>query len=298
MMTTLHGFPDAAAPARRLARALGIGFRLIGHHHFPDGESQVRVGKTGSHAILFQPLHQPNARLVDALLAGAALRDGGANRVTLVAPYLGYMRQDRAFRFGEAVSQRVVGELIAGAFDGLVTVDPHLHRTPSLASVTPGITALAVSAAPAIAAHLQGRLPSRTVLVGPDAESRPWVEAVATPLGLDWLVAAKRRRGDRSVAMTLPAGTRLNGRPALIVDDLLSSGGTVLACAQALRDAGARRVGVVATHYLASADDLARLRAAGIAPIMACNTVPGPAARIPVASVLAAAIRKAGLLPD
>lgn len=298
MTATLHAFSDVAAPARRLAQALGIIFKPAALRHFPDGESRVRVGATGARAILYQPLMQPNARLVDALLAASALRDRGASHVTLVAPYLGYMRQDRAFSAGEAVSQRVVGELLAGIFDALVTVDPHLHRTPSLDLVTPGIAGLAVPAAPAIVAHLLGRLAPRTLLVGPDAESRPWVEAVAAPLGLDWLVAAKHRRGDRSVAITLPAGTSLKGRPVLIVDDLLSSGGTVLACAQALRDAGARRVGVVATHCLASAEDLARLRAAGIAPILAADSVPGPAARIPLAGVLAKAIQNAGLLPD
>nr|MCU0891345.1 phosphoribosylpyrophosphate synthetase [Sandarakinorhabdus sp.] len=104
--------------------------------------------------------------------------------------------------------------------------------------------------------------------------------------------------GDRSVAIALPAGTSLKGRPVLIVDDLLSSGGTVVACAQALREAGAGRVGVVASHCLASADDLARLRTAGIAPILATDSVPGPTARIPLAGMLAAAICKAGLLPD
>jgi ribose-phosphate pyrophosphokinase len=124
------------------------------------------------------------------------------------------------------------------------------------------------------------------------------VAAVATPLGLDWLVAAKHRRGDRSVAITLPAGAKLTGRPVLIVDDLLSSGGTVLACAQALRDAGARRVGMVATHCLAGAKDLARLRAACVAPVLGTDSVPGPAARIALAAVIAAAVQNAGLLPD
>lgn len=298
MTTTLHAFPDVAAPARRLAKALGITFRIAALHHFPDGESRVRVGATAERAILYQPLHQPNARLVDALLAASALRERGASHVTLVAPYLGYMRQDRAFRAGEAVSQRVVGEMLASGFDALLTADPHLHRTPSLDLITPGITALAVPAAPAIVAHLLGRLTARTVLVGPDAESRPWVAAVATPLGLDWLVADKHRRGDRSVAITLPAGANLTGRPVLIVDDLLSSGGTVLACAQALRDAGARRVGMVATHCLAGAEDLARLRAACVAPVLGTDSVPGPAARIALAAVLAAAMQNTGLLPD
>lgn len=295
MTVRLHGFADAAGPARRLAHRLGIGFRGIGLHHFPDGESRVRVGPTAARAVLYQPLHQPNARLLDVLLAASALRDRGAGHLTLVAPYLGYMRQDRAFRPGEAVSQRVVGRLIAAAFDALVTVDPHLHRTPRLEQVAPGIQAITVRAAPAIVAHLRGRLSPRTIIVGPDSESRPWVEAVAVPLGLDWLVASKRRQGDRRVMITLPAGTRLGGRPALIVDDLLASGGTVLACADALRAAGARRVGAVASHCLAGADDLVRLKAAGVSPVLASDSVPGPAGRIVLADTLAAAIRDAGL---
>jgi ribose-phosphate pyrophosphokinase len=295
MTATLHAFPDVAAPARRLARALGMGFRRAELHHFPDGESRVRVGPTAARALLFQPLNDPNTRLMDALLAADGLRDHGATHVTLVAPYLGYMRQDRAFRAGEAVSQRVMGRLLAAAFDALVTVDPHLHRTPTLAQVTPGITALAVPGAPALAAHLAGRLARDTLLVGPDAESRPWVADLAARLGLAFIVAAKRRAGDRSVAVTLRDAALAKGRPALIVDDLLSSGGTALACARLLRAAGARRVGVAVTHCLAGADDLARLRTAGIAPLLASDSVPGPAARIPLAGVLADAIRSSGL---
>lgn len=295
MTGLVHHFPDQAAAAGRLAAALGSAARPIALRSFPDGESLVRVNPALGTALVYCPLDQPDTRLVRLLLAISALRDGGAERVVLVAPYLGYMRQDVAFNPGEAVSQRVIGQMLATACDALVTVDPHLHRTPSLADVVPGIVAVNVAAAPVIAEAIAARVTPETILVGPDGESRPWVEAVARPLGLDVLVGEKVRHGDRQVEIVLPASARAAGRPALLVDDLISSGGTLRECARLLTAAGARIVGAAATHCLASDADLATLAAAGIAPVMATDSVAGPAATIPLAAALAAAIRQAGL---
>lgn len=294
-MATLHAFDDDAAPAGRLAAALGIECRSIASHRFPDGEHRVTAGETAPVALIYRTLANPDARLVELLLAADALRRRGVARLTLVAPYLPYMRQDMAFAPGEAVSQQVIGRLLADAFDAVVTVDPHLHRTPDLASVLPGCRAVAISAATTLAEALEGHLPANAVLVGPDSESRPWVTAVAAPLGLDVLIATKQRHGDRSVTISLPDAERAAGRPAFLVDDMLSSGGTLLACAERLRAAGASSVGAAVTHCLATNDDLARLAAAGISPLMACDSIPSPIATIALAPALAAAIRLQGL---
>lgn len=294
MNAAVHHFAHDDGPARRLAEALGLPVHAIAHRRFPDGESLVQVEPGGGEgtALLYCPLDDPDARIMPLLLAASALRDQGAARLVLVAPYLGYMRQDCAFAPGQAVSQRVIGGLIAQAFDGLATVDPHLHRTSSLDAVVPGITALNLSAAPAIAGAIAAMVTPDTVLVGPDAESRPWVQSVAAPAGLDLIVGTKQRRGDRAVEITLEEAGKVAGRPALLVDDVISSGGTLIACAKALRAAGATSIGAVASHCLASEADLAALAAAGIAPVLACDSVPGPVATIPLAPVLAAAIRQ------
>ncbi len=300
MSAALHFFPANAAEAGRLAAALEIGAEPIAVRLFPDGESLVRAAPSAAAALLFCSLDQPNAKLVELLLAASALRDRGARQVTLVAPYLGYMRQDIAFAPGEAVSQRVIGRVLADAFDALVTVDPHLHRTPRLEDVVPGIAAINVPAAPTIAAALGGSLAATadvaTILVGPDEESRPWVEAVARPLGLETIVAAKQRHGDREVAIALPEITRVRGRRAVMIDDVISSGATLIACADLLRAAGAASIGAAASHCLASAADLARLAANGIAPVLVTDTVPGSGTRIAMAGALADAIRRAGLV--
>jgi ribose-phosphate pyrophosphokinase len=297
MTTTLHAFSDDAAPAGRLAAALGLPGRSIARHRFPDGEQKITAAETGEVAIVYASLADPDAKLVALLLAADALRRRGARQLVLVAPYLPYMRQDMAFSPGEAVSQQVIGRLLADAFDAVVTVDPHLHRTTDLAMILPGARAVTVSAAASIADALWGRLPDDAVLIGPDAESRPWVAAVAQPLGLDHMVAEKTRHDDRAVAITLPDAALLAGRPAWLVDDMLSSGGTLIACAHQVRAAGGRVAGAAVTHCLASPDDLARLAAAGIAPLLACDSVPGPAATISLAPALADAIRRHGLIP-
>lgn len=295
MIATLHHFAENTAEAQRLADALGIACCAISVRHFPDGESLVRVGQSEQTALLYRSLDAPNAKLVETLLAASALRDGGARKVVLVAPYLAYMRQDIAFVPGEAVSQRVIGALIAEAFDGLVTVDPHLHRTPTLEAVVPGIVAVNVAAAATIARALAATVTPDTVLVGPDAESRPWVEAVAAPLGLEVVIGTKLRHGDRKVEIALVDADRLAGRPAILIDDLISSGGTLKTCAALLRGAGVTTIGAVATHCLASRADLAALAESGIAPVLATDTVPGPAASIAMAPALAEAIRSHGL---
>ncbi len=288
----VHFFPEGEAAARAFARALNADCAPIQHHRFPDGESLVRVEAAGEIALLFRTLDHPDAKLVETLLASSALRDRGARRIILVAPYLSYMRQDKAFHAGEAVSQRVIGRLLAGAVDGLVTVDPHLHRVGSLAEVLPGIKSRALSAASVLSHLITADLAPGTILVGPDAESRPWVEAVAAPLNAPVLVGRKERHGDRDVELSIDGIAAVEGKPVILVDDVISSGATLIKSAALLRAAGAGSVEAVATHCLAGCSDLAALKAGGIARIRSTDTVPGPTNAASVADLLAGAVRE------
>lgn len=287
----LQSLPTGAADATRLAKLLGVPTQTIDVHRFPDGELRVTVGPAAPTVILYAPLDAPNDKLIALLFAAEALRRGGARRLVLVAPYLCYMRQDAAFNPGEAISQKVIGPLLARSFDRIVTVDAHLHRTHDIGAVFPGSEAEDLSAMPAIAAALSG-VDKTTVVAGPDEESLPWVSDLAGRLGLGHAVARKTRAGDRSVSIAFADPAVFKGRPALLVDDIVSSGGTLVACAQALRAAGATKIDAVITHALfppALMQDFAR---AGIGSVRSTSSVPHPSNAIALDDVLAAALRR------
>ncbi len=290
---TLQCLPSSEPGARRLAALLGIPGHAIEQHRFPDGEMRVAVGPASATTILYGTLDRPNDKLLAILFAVEALRRGGATRIVLVAPYLCYMRQDAAFRPGEAISQLVIGGLLAAAVDHVITVDAHLHRTADIQAVFPGIGAQNLSAMPAIASALGASgLDPATVVVGPDAESQPWVSDLAGRLGLAHTVARKSRAGDRSVDIALVAPALLAGRPALLADDIVSTGGTLIACAQALKAAGATTIDAVVTHALFPDDQVAEFGKAGIRSIRSTDSVAHSTNAVVLDDLLAAALRR------
>jgi ribose-phosphate pyrophosphokinase len=290
----IQSLPEGAADAARLADKLGVPFQSIDVHRFPDSELRVTVGPAASTVILYMPLDRPNDKLIALLLAAEALRRGGAKRLVLVAPYLCYMRQDAAFHDGEAISQKVIGKLIASTVDRVVTVDGHLHRTHDIRTVFPGVEAEELSAMPSIADALHG-IDWSAVVVGPDEESLPWVSALAGQLGLAYAVGRKTRNGDRSVKIGFADPGLFKGRPVLLVDDIVSSGGTLIVAAQALLAAHAASIDAVITHALfppAMMKDFAR---AGIRSIRSTSSVPHPTNAILLDDVLAGALRREAL---
>jgi ribose-phosphate pyrophosphokinase len=283
------GFPDYLDEAHRFADSADMDFATIDIHHFPDGESLVRLPEAlPGDVLLFTSLDRPNARLVELELAAGAAYDLGATRLTLVAPYLCYMRQDIAFHPGEAVSQRIIGALLARRFDTLVTVDPHLHRTKSLEAAIPVRHAVTLTAAPAMAAALgeRGDLP---MLLGPDAESEQWVARIAGMAGLDFGVARKRRAGDRDVHITLP-DIDFAGRNVVLVDDVASTGQTLIEAALALGSRGVESISVMVTHALFVGDAIKCLHAAGVTDISSTDSIRHSTNRIPLAGLLASGL--------
>lgn len=289
----IQSMPSCTLDATRLAARLNVPISEISVHRFPDGELRVTVAPAATTTIVYAPLDHPSEQLLATLFAGHTLRAIGVKRIVLVAPYLCYMRQDTAFHPGEAIGQMIVGKLLAGVVDRVVTVDAHLHRTPALGNVFPGIEADNLSAMPAIAdAIRKDALDPRTVIVGPDAESRQWVIDLAGRLNLSYAVATKTRHADRSVDVVLKHPTSVAGRPILLVDDIVSSGGTLKACARALFSAGAASVDAIVTHALFAPAVMSDLSRAGIRSIRSTTSVPHSTNAIALDDVLAEALRK------
>ena len=292
----LH-FDDQDAPARRFADALGLACAGIDTRRFPDGETLLRLPlPLPPRVLLFCTLGSPDARLVELLLAARTAREQAVSHLTLVAPYLCYMRQDMAFRPGEAVSQRIVGGFLAGLFDAVVTVDPHLHRIDRLEQAVPIACAVAATAAGPVGAFVVSEVPD-AVLVGPDEESAQWVAAVAARAGRPHAVFVKRRRGDRDVEVLADGSPPVAGRPVVLVDDIASSGRTLVGAARVCLAHGARSVDAIVTHALCAGDDLRTLHAAGIGRLWSTDSLAHPSNRVPLAGVLAQACRAHRLAP-
>jgi ribose-phosphate pyrophosphokinase len=263
------GFHEYRTPGRRLAERLGCPYREVDVHAFPDGEHKLTLPlPLPEHLVVCRSLNEPNAKLVDLMLVAGAARENGVRRLTLVAPYLCYMRQDIAFHPGEAVSQRIVGRLLAELFDTVITVDPHLHP---------------------MAAYLSDPRYRDAVLIGPDAESRQWVSAIAARTGHEYGVARKQRADDRSVRIALPE-IDVAGRRVVLVDDVISTGQTMAVAARMLLDAGATAVECLVTHVLPGRQMQATLQEAGIETLASCDSIPHVSNRIELASLLAAAV--------
>lgn len=287
----LYSFEHGSPQARMLAEGLDVSCIPIDVHVFPDGESRVRVDPPAQSALLYCPLDHPNIRLVELGLAAAALRQSGAQRLVLIAPYLCYMRQDKAFHAGEAVAQSAVAEWLSCLFDRIVTVDAHLHRTASLPSIFPGRQVENLGAAPLIAQFIGERnLGADVLIAGPDSESRQWVAQIAGKLGCSFLVGEKERLGDRQVQVTFQTSL-LAGRPIVIVDDIVSSGQTLIAAIGALKEQGAGDIYLALTHALFSAEMAQALLQAGACGIWSTDSIPHPSNSISLAPLLAAALQ-------
>lgn len=284
------GFPDYLAPAQRLAKQLGRSFVSVDVHSFPDGESRVQVPASLPTEIIFcRSLNQPNNKLIELILACEAARQHGALHITLVAPYLCYMRQDIEFQPGEAVSARTIGSMLAQYVDRIVTVDPHLHRITTLAEAVPARNALALSAAPLLAEFIADQFDD-PLLIGPDAESVQWVRELAIPRDWQFGVAQKHRSGDAAVEIRLP-DIDMTNRHVVMIDDMISTGHTIAQAALAMQQRGAASISCIVTHGLFVGDALAKLYAAGLTKVWSTDSVPHETNAVDLAPLIANALR-------
>ena len=283
-------FPEYLPQAQRLASALNVQVQEVFLHHFPDDESLIRLPtKLSEHLIICRSLNQPNDKLIELLLCAKTARQKGVNRITLVAPYLCYMRQDIANQPGEAISQRIIGQMLAELFDDVITVDPHLHRISTLNQAIPIDNAISLTAADEIAQFLKQQL-DYAVLLGPDGESEQWVSAIAKKIGFDYSVAEKIRQGDKMVTITLPEYDYHN-KPVVIIDDVASTGRTLAKTTRLLLAAGAQQVYVAITHPLFCGDAEAHIMQAGLQKIWSTDSISHSTACIHLDKLLTQAIK-------
>lgn len=290
MKRLVVALPGAEAFARLLAPQIQAEALGLAHRRFPDGETYLRLlgPVDGAEVVLVAALREPDSQSLGLWFLADTARELGAARVGLVAPYLPYMRQDIRFQDGEAVTSRTFARFISQAFDWLVTVDPHLHRVPSLDTIY-SIPAAAVASAPAIARWVGAQV-ERPLIVGPDSESAQWVRDVAGRVGCPAIVLEKRRLGDRQVEISVPQPGDTQGRQPVLLDDIISSGRTMAVAAAEVGRAFGQAPLCVAVHAVFSPDALQVVADAGAAQVLTCNTLPHPSNAIDVSPEVAAAV--------
>lgn len=294
MTALLLALPGAEPMATELCGHLNSALLKWEFRRFPDGESYLRIlgDCAGQDVVLVAEMSQPDEKFLPLVFAAQTVRDLGAKRVILVAPYLPYMRQDTRFRRGEGVTARYFARLLSAVIDGLVTVDPHLHRIHDLAEVYT-VPSNVVGSAPAVAEWI-ARHVVHPLIVGPDEESEQWVGEIASALDAPYVIQRKRRLGDRALEIDLPDVSAWRDRTAVLVDDIISTGTTLARSVERLRQQGLEDVMAVAVHALFCGDALATLDRTGLSSLVTANTVVHASNDIDLSRLIAEGVR--GLL--
>jgi ribose-phosphate pyrophosphokinase len=250
MTPLLLAMPGNEHLGGRLAAKLGWELGPVETRQFPDGETYLRLlaAPEARPVALVCTLDHPNDKILSLLFAAATARELRSPKIGLIAPYLAYMRQDRRFKPGEAVTSRTIARLLSQAFDWLVTVDPHLHRYGLLADIYT-IPTQVLHAATLMSGWITANV-SNPLIIGPDSESEQWVAAVASEVGAPFSVLEKVRHGDRDVEIKLRDLGVWTDRTPVLVDDIISSGRTMIEAARLLRDRGLAPPVCVAVHGL------------------------------------------------
>ncbi len=279
--------PASLDIAAGLASKLGAKLAKVESIDFPDGESKVKIldePRNKSVAIV-QSLYPPQDKhLFQLFLIAHKMSEDGAD-VTAVVPYLAYARQDKEFLRGEIVSLGVISHLLRSVgVRRLVTVDIHSAQGLGLFS----IPAYSCSAVPLLAEYASANFNLRNpIAVSPDFGSSSRVEAFAAVLKSEYISFKKTRDRTTGEIVTEEQKLNLRGRDAVIVDDMISTGGSVAKCAELLKKYGAPRVIAMCTHGLMVGGAADKMTAAGVDEIVASNTVPSRYSKVDVAPLIA-----------
>jgi len=280
--------PASPDLADRVAKGLGAHLVATELRVFSDGESKIKIDKMGKNCVIVQSTHPPaDTHLMQALMMAIKCADG-AHDVCAVIPYLAYARQDRAFLEGEVVSIALVAKLLQSAgVRHVITVDIHSKLAMShFASVQN------VSSIPLLAEYASRMMLCRPIAVSPDAGGADRAKEFAKHSKIDALVLKKSRdKTTGEVKVEEKLDIDVSGRDALLVDDMISSGGSIVKAAEVLHNKGAGKVYAMCAHALLIGDAAQKIKAAGVQDIIATNSVPGEYAKVDLSPAIVEVVK-------
>jgi len=279
----------------KVGRELGITVSKLQAKKFPDGEKYVRImdDVKGGTVIVIQSMYNPaDEHLFEYFLLVKALKDLGAKRVIGVIPYFAYARQDRRFNPGESISFQTVTRLIENVgTDELFTIDTHLHRVNDISKVF-NIPAHNLSVVPLLTQYVKQNFTlNKPIVIAPDEEAEQWAKISSEILNCEYDTLEKVRLGSDKVEIKTKLRS-VNDRNIVVIDDIISTGGTMVETVKVLRNYGANRVIVICAHPLLIGDSYAKILDEGAEVIIGSDTVPSPVSLVSAAPIIADAIRK------
>ena len=277
--------------AKKISKKLKKPYSALEVTHFPDSEIKLRykVDVKGKEVALVQSFYgNVNECVIEILFAAETARDLGAKKIILVAPYFPYLRQDKRFNPGECISLRTIAQNVDEDFDEVIIVDPHLHRERTLKHIF-RIKSHKLTANPLIEDYIKKKI-KNPVIIGPDWESYKWAKKVAEKIGCEHAIMEKKRYSARRVEVKLNKQVDIKNKNLIFIDDMISTGNTLIRAIAALRKLGVRKVTCFAVHGILVENALEKLRKAG-ATVITTNTIPNKVAKIDVSDIIVDSLR-------
>ncbi|MEM1618914.1 MAG: ribose-phosphate diphosphokinase [Desulfurococcaceae archaeon] len=292
MNIVVVGGSNGAHLAEKIASIGGYHYSKVIIDRFPDGELYVRIpiDVSGKIVVYVNSLQKsPNESLIETFLTIDALRDLGAVKLIAVIPYISYARQDYRFKPGEAISIQTIAKLFRAInVDHMVTVDMHLHRISDPSALF-GARFVNITGVRDLAKYYYTNYREsvrNTVVVGPDEEAEQWARIAAEELGgVEYGVMYKTRISANKVIVEA-RGVNVKGKNVLLVDDIISTGGTIVEAVKALREQGASEVFVGVVHAILVGNALDKLLSLGLRDLYATDTIMSPISKVSVAQTI------------
>lgn len=272
--------------AKDLSNKIGCMYIQAATTRFPDGECYTRIDSEALNddVVIVQNTY-PDSNMIEMFLLQDAVKKMGSKSITLVIPYFGYARQDRVFKPGEPESAKVMIKHLGIMCDRVFTVDIHKESVLDYFDCPHKD----LKAAPAIAEYFRSK--GIDLVLSPDVGAKDRAKAVGDEMGVPYDHLEKVRLSGSDVKIS-PAHMDCTGKNILIVDDMISTGGTIVAAKRALNEAGATNVSVACTHGLFVNNALEKLTGNSLGAVLCCNTLENEVSHISVAEIIADALKE------
>jgi len=266
--------PSSPLLASRIADKLGVRLSKTNYKVFPDGELYVRVECEDDASVIVQSINS-NDDLIFLLLMLDALE---GNETSVVIPYMGYSRQDRVFHEGEALSVRAVARLIEGYAERVISVNIHSNEAKKHFKKLEEVDAMPVIG--------KSFADDDILMIAPDKGAYDEVKRAAKVAGCDFDYLIKTRLNSENVVMETKS-FNISGKKVVIIDDIISTGGTIIEATNMLVKSGAKEVDAVCIHPVLTNFALNKLYAEGVYKVIGTDTIEKPVSEITVAEIIA-----------